>query len=71
MNADHRDAIADYARHFAKAPGDGWSISGFDAEGMDLVSGDSSRRIFFPEPLASAGDLRRVLVEMAKACRAS
>ncbi|TGP80657.1 DUF2470 domain-containing protein, partial [bacterium M00.F.Ca.ET.221.01.1.1] len=41
MNADHLDAIAIYARHFAKAPGDGWTIAGLDADGMDLVSGDN------------------------------
>lgn len=69
MNADHRDAIILYARHFAKAAGDGWSITGLDAEGMDLASGDEVRRVFFPAVLERAEDLRKVLVDMAKTAR--
>ncbi|UVK40874.1 HugZ family protein [Mesorhizobium sp. AR10] len=69
MNADHLDAIAVYARHFAKAKGDGWTLTGFDAEGMDLASGDSICRVFFPEPLKTARDLRHVLVDMARTGR--
>ena len=71
MNADHLDAISVYARHYAKASGDGWVLSGLDAEGMDLASSDEVRRVFYPEPLTGAGDLRKVLVEMAKSGRAA
>lgn len=71
MNADHRDAIAIYASHFAKAAGGDWVVTGFDADGMDLASGDDVCRIFFPEPLQAARDLRHVLVDMAKTARAA
>lgn len=71
MNEDHRDAIAVYAQHFAKAGGDGWVVTGFDSEGMDLASGDRCLRVFFPEPLSSAQDLRLVLADMAKTGRAA
>ncbi len=71
MNSDHLDAIAVYARHFARASGDGWSTTGFDADGMDLVAGDESRRVFFPEPLKTAADLRPALVQMARDGRAA
>lgn len=71
MNADHLDAIAIYAHHYAKADGDGWIATGFDADGMDLASGDAICRVFFPEPLKTARDLRPVLVDMAKAGRAA
>ncbi len=71
MNEDHRDAIAVYARHFANAKDGDWTISGLDCEGMDLVSGDKCLRVFFPEPLGAAEDLRRVLAEMARAGRAA
>lgn len=71
MNSDHLDAIAVYARHFAKASGDGWTATGFDADGIDLAAGDESRRVFFPEPLKTAADLRPALVQMAKAGRAA
>jgi putative heme iron utilization protein len=66
MNADHLEAIAVYARHFAKAEGEGWIVTGFDPEGMDLASGDGICRVFFPEQLKAARDLRPVLVDMAK-----
>lgn len=66
MNADHLDAIAVYAHHFAGAVGDGWRIAGLDADGMDLVSRDNVCRVFFPQPLVSSRELRPVLVEMAR-----
>jgi putative heme iron utilization protein len=71
MNTDHLDAIAVFARHFAKAAGDGWIATGFDAEGMDLTSGDTICRVSFPEPLKAAHHLRSVLVNMAKSGGAS
>ncbi|AMY02054.1 HugZ family protein [Mesorhizobium ciceri] len=70
MNADHLDAIAVYAQHFAKVSGNGWRIAGLDADGMDLVSGDDACRVFYPQPLGAAGELRHVLVDMARAGRA-
>ncbi len=70
MNADHLDAIAVYAHHFARAEGDGWTMIGFDAEGMDLALGDAVCRVCFPQPLKVARDLRPALVDMAKAGRA-
>lgn len=71
MNADHRDALALYARHFGRAEGDGWIATGFDADGMDLAAPDATCRIFFPQPLRTARELRSVLVEMAKTGRAA
>lgn len=70
MNKDHRDAIDLYARHFAGAANDGWSITGLDSEGMDIAMGDEIRRVFFPQRLESAPALRQVLVEMARIARA-
>jgi putative heme iron utilization protein len=69
MNADHRDAIDAYARHYAKATTKGWVLAGVDADGIDLLSADEAQRVFFPQPLAAAEDLRRVLVDMARASR--
>ncbi|HWK67316.1 MAG TPA: HugZ family protein [Rhizobiaceae bacterium] len=70
MNADHADAVAIYARQFAKAHGDGWIITGLDAEGIDIANSDDVRRVFFPRSLAGADELRQALVELAKAGRA-
>jgi len=65
MNADHADAVAIYARAFAGAPDGAWVLTGIDAEGIDLACGDDVRRILFPEPLASASEMRTALVKMA------
>jgi putative heme iron utilization protein len=70
MNMSHRDAIDLYAAHFARAGGEGWQMTGYDAEGIDIANGDETRRIFFDTPLQSAMDVRAALVEMAKAARA-
>ncbi|MER9654287.1 HugZ family protein [Mesorhizobium sp. M0152] len=72
MNSDHLDAIAVYALHFGKSSGDNsWVISGIDADGMDLLSGDNVCRVFFPQPLSTARELRPVLVDMARSGRAA
>ena len=71
MNEDHRDAIELYARMLGKAPTTGWTLSGLDLEGLDLVNGDDVLRIPFAPPLASAEELRMRLVGMAKACRSA
>lgn len=71
MNADHLDAIAAYAQYFAKASGDGWVMTGIDVDGIDLASGDETRRVFFPGPLDDARNLRTVLVDLAKQARAA
>jgi putative heme iron utilization protein len=69
MNSDHLDAVALYARHFAGLEGDGWTISGFDAEGIDLINGDRTGRVWFPFSLETASALRKTLVDMANAAR--
>jgi heme iron utilization protein len=69
MNADHADAIQLYAHVIGRATGNGWTISGLDPAGMDLISGDDALRIDFDPPLANAGELRPRLVEMARHCR--
>jgi len=71
MNDDHLDAISNYARHFAKADGSGWIMTGLDVDGFDIACGDETRRIFFSAPLNDATEMRMKLVEMAKEARAS
>lgn len=70
MNADHADAIAFYARHFAKARDGSWRMTGLDPDGFDLALGDLACRIFFHETLGSAAEMRPALVAMAKEARA-
>jgi putative heme iron utilization protein len=70
MNADHADAIRLYATALLGRPDGAWRITGLDPEGCDLALGDRTARLVFPRPVASPGDLRAVLVELAKAARA-
>lgn len=71
MNEDHLDAIANYAKYYAKADGGGWIMTGVDVEGFDLIAGDESKRVFFASPLKDARDMRMALVDMAKEARAA
>lgn len=65
MNSDHADAVDRYAAQVG-AKQDGWSLSTLDPEGLDLTKGEQVVRLWFDEPLASAQDLRPVLVALAK-----
>lgn len=65
MNADHAAAVDRYAA-LAGAEHHGWRLACLDPEGMDLTRGDAIARLWFEKPLASAGDLRPVLIELAK-----
>ena len=44
-------------------------MSGLDPDGIDLAFGDRTARLAFPAPVTSPGELRRILVEWAKAAR--
>lgn len=70
MNTDHTDALGLYATRLLGQPEGPWRASGIDPEGMDLVCGQDTARLVFPEPVRDAGTLRRVLVELAKSARA-
>jgi putative heme iron utilization protein len=70
MNEDHAEAIALYARFYAKAPDGKWRMTGIDADGFDIAEGDEVARIFFEQPLTSAKDMHMTLVRMAGEARA-
>jgi putative heme iron utilization protein len=69
MNEDHPDAVALYARYYAKAVDAAWTLIGVDAEGMELANGDEVRRVFFDTPLMSAKDMHTTMVRMAGQAR--
>jgi heme iron utilization protein len=68
MNADHADALALYAVASGAEPGS-WRLTGLDPEGMDLLTGDRTARVLYPEPVREMGALRKVLVTMAAQAR--
>ncbi len=69
MNLDHAEAIKHYCNSYEisytskKAP----VMVGIDSEGFNLCSGEKIYRINFSEPVVTALEVRKVLVEMAKA----
>lgn len=69
MNEDHRDAIANYATRLLNRDAGNWSLSSIDPEGLDLVLGDATARLWFEPPLTFAEELRPRLVELAKQAR--
>lgn len=71
MNADHRDALALYARYLAKEDDGPWRATGIDPEGIDLLAGDRTARIRFPQLVGDAGALRQTLVTLAAQARAT
>ena len=70
MNEDHADALALYATRLAGQPDGAWRCSGLDPEGLDLLAGDLTARITFPERVFDGGSLRRVLIALAGQARA-
>lgn len=67
MNADHADALALYAVGAGEGP---WRLTGLDPEGMDLIAGERTARVTYPERVSDMGSLRKALVAMAAAARA-
>jgi heme iron utilization protein len=70
MNEDHRDAIALYATKLLGDEAGNWRIVSLDPEGCDLMQGEQTRRLEFPQRVAEAGALREVLVRLARKAKA-
>ena len=71
MNDDHADAVALYATRLCRAGQGDWRIVSVDPYGIDMMSGDRIERLEFDTPLAEAGQLRKVLVDLAARARAT
>lgn len=71
MNADHADALALYATALAGvgAGASPWHATGIDIAGIDLFDGTRATRVWFPQPLAEASQLRQALVALAGEAR--
>lgn len=70
MNEDHMEAIGLYATVLARQPEAKWSLAALDPEGLDLVAGDLSARVWFEKAMTDPADLRATLVDLAKKARA-
>lgn len=69
MNADHVDAMRLYCRHVHGVQADAVCMIGIDTDGFDLRAGSAVLRFDFPESIATPGEARKALVELAQRAR--
>lgn len=69
MNRDHAEAVALYATALLGEQPGCWRMTGIDPAGADLLDGRCARRLNFENMLATAGDARRALADLAGAAR--
>lgn len=69
MNDDHAEAVQLYAIVLAGMEGEGWRITGCDAEGFDLRLGGETARIDFDVPVRDGADARSELIRLVGKAR--
>lgn len=69
MNQDHAEAVQLYAAKLLGLPGEGWIMTGIDAEGIDLRLAGAVARLPFETPMSSAADARPLLVSLVAQAR--
>lgn len=69
MNTDHAEAATIYARAYAGAKEGEWRITGLDAAGIDLQSGDRQARVEYDSVLSSTDELRPTLIGLLQKAR--
>jgi len=69
MNGDHAEAVQLYAARVLGLPGTGWTMTGIDAEGIDLRLAGEVARLPFETPLSAATEARPVLVSLVAKAR--
>ncbi len=69
MNQDHREALELYATRLAGSSPGAWRTTGLDPEGLDLMLGDQTARIVFPERVNQPKELRQTLKKLADQAR--
>lgn len=69
MNEDHGATLDLYAGRLLGLSGEGWRLVGVDPDGADLRRDAAAARLEFPEPVASAEEVRRVFIRLAAQAR--
>jgi len=70
MNADHAETLALYAQKLLGQPEGAWRCCGIDPEGLDLIAGERTARLPFPERVSDGAGLRKILKQLADQARA-
>ncbi len=71
MNQDHAEAVQLYAAKLLNLPGAGWTMTGIDAEGVDLRRSGDVARLVFDQPLDAATQARQTLVALVQRARSA
>jgi putative heme iron utilization protein len=71
MNGDHADAVQLYAEKLLNLPGTGWTMTGIDAEGIDLRREGTVARLSFETPMTAAAQARPLLVSLVSKARSA
>lgn len=69
LNADHAEALALFATRLLGLSAGRWKATGLDPEGLDLVNGDDTGRLRFPEKVCEPAMLRTMLATMGETAR--
>lgn len=69
LNEEHQDALLLYATVLAGAESGNWQAVGIDPEGIDLIDGYASTRVWFDRPLEDKSQLRPTLAALAARAR--
>ncbi|MBT3917258.1 MAG: DUF2470 domain-containing protein [Rhodospirillaceae bacterium] len=69
MNADHAAALRLYGNKLLGKQGKHWRLIGIDPEGCDLVCGQNIHRLNFAAKCTSAGEYRKMLVDLVAQAR--
>jgi heme iron utilization protein len=70
MNADHADAMQLYATKLLGLGEARWRTTGIDPDGIDMMAGDETARLAFPERITDGTKLRKILKSLADQARA-
>jgi heme iron utilization protein len=71
VNADHAEAVDLFARRLLGQTGEGWRLTGVDAEGADLRRGGCVARLDFRAPVGDAEGVRAEFVRLVELARQS
>lgn len=69
MNRDHADSVHAYASALADRHGLGWSMTGIDPEGIDLMRNDAESRVDFETIIDGPESARAKLIRLAARAR--
>ena len=71
MNEDHAEAVQLYAARLLGLPGTEWTMTGIDAEGIDLRRAGEVARLPFETPMTAAAQARPILVSLVAKARSA